>query len=296
MRNRTIDRFQELSICLLVVGRLGKSAELSLDSILDLNPKRICISADENGKEWILERTYLKKQDVLCFHNPTREDFQQIGIQEAHSGYSEFGQERFIRLTALKWRLISESLRLHPESDVMFSDLDILWFKAPGPELFEQVNQTLALVQDDSNISSNMRHYCTGIMIWFNFPESIQSLRKIYERQVANLQNSVLVPDEPTFNTWVKEEDMSEVRVLALDSAKYVVGHRYFSYSLSRNKIKNIHAFHANYVIGERAKFRRLKGMNLRHKNDPRWIVFFGLELLLKIFAMIRNRKKNLGK
>jgi len=42
-----------MQIALLVIGSLGKSGEISLKSIINMNPKRICVLANESGKNWL---------------------------------------------------------------------------------------------------------------------------------------------------------------------------------------------------------------------------------------------------
>ena len=59
----TQNRNSDFSVALLIFGRLGKSAELSLKSIANLGAKKICILADKSGEIWI--REFIKKHNIL---------------------------------------------------------------------------------------------------------------------------------------------------------------------------------------------------------------------------------------
>lgn len=274
---------QGMNFCLLIFGHLGKSALVSLQSILSLNPTKVCVLGDSSGLEWLLESVSSSHRDSICIHNPPSKETFELNLNVSNEHYSEFGKERFIKLTTFKWFLLLDALNRHKAiKQFIFSDLDVFWLNNPEPNIFLQTKfkDTNVIAQDDTPKGSAKKHFCTGIMFWSNNSESKKLLDELFQYQLKSNLEGTLIPDEPTFNRFYAIGRNQE-SFASLDDRTYVIGHRFFYLVIPFIfRFQNLHAFHANYVIGERAKFKRLRIIQLRRKGNFMWYFLFFSELL----------------
>ena len=92
---------------------------------------------------------------------------------------------------------------------------------------------------------------------------------------------------EPTFNNWFRSM-ARPVNIELLNPGKFVIGHRFFQLLISKNwPLKEVTAFHSNYVVGEKAKYRRLKTIELRMHQDWRWTFFYLREIAIKLLQRL---------
>lgn len=280
------------TVALLIVGSLGESAAISLKSILNLGAKKICILADGAGENWIRQYQDEYNLPTICVHKPEEVDLLSLGLNfNEVNQYSEFGKERFIKLTTFKWYLLSDILMRHIElKGVLFSDLDVLWRKFP--EVLKGDNddkKDVAYIQDDSPLESGKKHFCTGVMYWKNSELSKKVLSGLFAAQKQNIQNRNLIPDEPTFNRWYRDGKNNE-EIKAFSKTEVVIGHRFLNLCTNQNAFnyRSFSCFHANYVIGETEKFLLLNTLSKRINGDITWI--FGLirYLRIKIFMKFK--------
>lgn len=273
----------KISVCLIVFGYLGKSAKLSLDSISRIQPSRICIIADSQGKKWIGD---FGTEDVvknICWHIAKSDVARLIDLKlDESQGYSEYGKSRFIKLTVYKWTILRECLSLHPETEfALFTDLDVLWNQDPRLEIERSLksSNSLVAIQDDTPVGAGARHYCTGVMAWKNNSKSIEVLRELEQSQKQLLESGIEIPDEPTFNKWMKTHNPTIAQTL--NPRLVVIGHRYFHLLLNKRfRTRELICFHANYVVGERTKYRRLQSLKWQIQRNPRWFQIYILELI----------------
>jgi uncharacterized protein (UPF0332 family) len=256
-----------MNFCLLIFGHLGKSALISLQSILNLNPTKVCVLGDSSGLDWLLKSVPDSHRDSICIHNPPSKETFELNLNLSHEYYSEFGKERFIKLTTFKWYLLLDALNKHGAiKQFIFSDLDVFWLNIPEPNIFLQAKfkDNNVIAQDDTPKGSAKKHFCTGIMFWTNNSESKKLLDALFQYQLkSNLEGT-------------------------LDDRTYVIGHRFFYLVIPFIfRFQNLHAFHANYVIGERAKFKRLRIVQLRHKGNYIWYFLFLSELLSFVISKL---------
>jgi hypothetical protein len=263
---------------------------LSFKSIVAQKPKRICIAGDEAGKISILKIANTKQKEIICFHQFSPKLLKDLGLTELETQYSEFGQERFIKLTTFKWDLILQSLKKHKEADsVVFSDLDVLWMNSFEPRQILNFQKTryVAAIQDDSPKGRGSNHFCTGIMIWSNSSKSHRILSQLFRSQYDSNASGRLIPDEPIFNNFYQNTKDKSI-FSTLDSYQFVIGHRFFHLNFPWIfNFKDIVAFHANYVIGDRSKFRRLLVVQRRQNRNLVWTFDFSCLLLQKSFSQI---------
>lgn len=279
-------RYDRFAFALIIFGRLGKSAKLSLDSILSTGVSRVCIAGDKAGMEWIENQISESKKGTLCQHEIPRDSLLQLELDwTSVNEYSSFGKERFIKLTTFKWYLLKNVLDTHELLDyVVFSDLDVFWMKHPSANHLKSrsLRQLTATIQDDTPVGAKARHFCTGIMYWSNSSESKRILGNLYDIQFFENARGNLTPDEPTFNDWFRSMD-APLQIDILNQNEFVIGHRFFRLLISDN-LEEVTAIHANYVVGEKAKYRRLRSIELRMNQDPRWLFYFFRELVIRVF------------
>ena len=277
----------KFAFALIIFGKLGKSANISLNSIVNTGVSRICITGDDSGLDWVDAQVSEYKKTTLCFHQIPKHDLLKLKLDvSSMNEYSAFGQERFIKLTTFKWYLLKSVLNEHDYLDyVIFSDLDVLWLKNPTLSKLNSssLNGPTAAIQDDTPVGATEAHFCTGIMYWSNTSESTKVLESLYDIQFHENLRGNLIPDEPTFNKWFKS--MTEpFNIELLNPGAYVIGHRFFQLLISRKwPFEEVIAFHSNYVVGEEAKYRRLKTIELRRNQDWRWAFFYLRELVIKL-------------
>ena len=273
---------------ILAFGKLGASAKLSLETILKLHNVRICVSGDLQGISWVRKNLGSIQLHKLCIHYIPNEELERLQLLTSDFlTYSNFGQERFIKLTTFKWYLISDIFKRHPQlKQLIFSDLDVYWLRNPIENIFalDEYSSCVAVIQDDTPLNKSKVHFCTGIMFWANTKDSIKILNRLYTAQMTTNVNGKFIPDEPIFNNWYEKlKDTSIIKALKPD--QYVIGHRFFHLVLSFGfSLKNVIAFHSNYVVGEKNKKRRLFAIKYRLNRDARWIPFFLVELYKKTF------------
>jgi len=98
---------------------------------------------DKAGADWIDKEIRPVVSSRIVLYEPRESDLKRLSLANAISmtHYSDFGQERFIRLTAFKWDLIHRTLR-DSKSNVFFSDLDVIWLSLPTTD-FETDNESV---------------------------------------------------------------------------------------------------------------------------------------------------------
>ena len=289
-----LNQENNFAFALIIFGKLGNSARISLNSILNTGVTRICIAGDESGLKWIERHVSESQKHILCSHEIPKHDLLNLKLDlSSINQYSIFGQERFIKLTTFKWYLLKSVLDTHDYLDyVIFSDLDILWLKNPSLKhpKSSSLNHTTVAIQDDTPAGALEPHLCTGIMYWLNTNENIEILESLYSMQYHENLRGNLIPDEPTFNKWFRSM-AKPVNIESLNPRTFVIGHRFFQLLISKNwPLKEVIAFHSNYVVGEKAKYRRLKTIELRMHQDWRWAFFYLREVVIrlsqKLFAL----------
>lgn len=275
---------------ILAFGELGESSRISLDSILKIHDSTICVAGDSLGLTWVRKNLSASQTRQLCTHQiPEKDLFELNLLPTRYSTYSNFGQERFIKLTTFKWFLISDILQRHPNLDyVIFSDLDVLWLKTPEIGIFNTTEYAscLAIIQNDTPRGNPTTYFCTGIMFWKNCLESSSVLNSLFVDQMQSNVSGSLIPDEPIFNQWFQKRKNQSL-VKALPSNQFVIGHRFFHLILSINfDLQKINAFHSNYVVGEKAKAQRLQAIIHRQSKNIRWLPAFFKILIQKLFSL----------
>ena len=274
----------------LIIGNLGKSGELSLKSMLELNPNRLCYLSDEVGQKWVnsVVRRYKLNEKLLCKHLIKQNIYNELKINNQINQHREFGQESFIRLTPLKWLLISQTLNKHKgEKFVVFSDLDVIWFSLPN---FNTIKRNTIYIQNDFRPKSNKRYYCTGIMIWPQTTQVRHEAKNLFAFQKSLISLGELIPDEPAFNLYINQKSFKS-KVTALDKSEYVIGHKTRKILIENNKsLHKIRAYHANYFTGDKQKTIAMKSLLSKKRKTAYWVfglvAIYGIKLSNKIVKL----------
>lgn len=283
--------YENYNVAILAFGQLGHASELSFNSLSKLNSKFICVLGDKSGITSI--KYAAKKFGIrnICVHKAPLSDLKFLKLSiNSKEEYAEFGQERFVKLTTFKWFLIKQSLTKHREVEgVYFSDLDVIWVNMPNKRLTNQIlKKGFVALQNDSRPNKNYYRYCTGIMYWKNCKKSATVLDELYQIQLKNNSNNILVPDEPTFNSWMFENNEKKL-IKPLPKDKFVIGFKYFELFINKDRnLQNITCFHANYTIGEKSKFRRLHSIEQRINDQGNGLLLFVHEIVLKVVLKLR--------
>jgi len=292
----------KLTWALLVIGKLGKSAQISLHSIFTTEPQRVCILADLAGEAWVRSVIGFQYNEYVCFHQISNETLSRAGCDVGEfSKYVNFGKSEFVKLTALKWLIILESLKSHEDSmGTLFSDLDVFYFRSPQASISRLPDSNIVSLQDDSRPNSTRPYFCTGVMYWKKGQLSENALLNLFEQQVTSNSLGKLIPDETMFNrNYFKFMPTDVVRTLNPNS--FVIGHKFFHLAHRFHKVNSeMVCFHANYVIGQRRKYFRLRTVELRYRKKKVWVVFYLIVLLdwakVKILSEIKSLKSKIMK
>jgi len=277
----------------LIIGNLGKSGELSLKSMLELNPNRLCYLSDEVGQKWVnsVAKRYKLNKKLLCKHIIKQNIYDELKINNQINKHREFGQESFIRLTPLKWLLISQTLNKHKgEKFVVFSDLDVIWFSLPN---FNTIKRNTIYIQNDFRPKSNKPYYCTGIMIWPQTTQVRHEAKNLYTFQKSLILSGKLIPDEPAFNLYINQKSFKS-KVTDLNNSEYVVGHKTRKILKENNKsLHKIQAYHANYFTGDRQKTIAMKSLLSKKKKTTDWVfglvAIYGIKISNKVILNLNN-------
>jgi hypothetical protein len=277
----------------LIIGNLGNSGELSLKSMLELNPNRLCYLSDEVGQKWvnIVVKRYKLNKKLLCKHIIKQNIYGELKINNQINKHREFGQESFIRLTPLKWLLISQTLNKHKsEKFVVFSDLDVIWFSLPN---FNTIKRNTIYIQNDFRPKSNKPYYCTGIMIWPQTTQVRYEVKNLYTFQKSLISLGKLIPDEPAFNLYINQKSFKS-KVTALNKSEYVIGHKTRKILKENSKsLYKIQAYHANYFTGDKQKTIAMKSLLSKKKKTTYWVfglvAIYGIKIGNKIILNLNN-------
>lgn len=285
----------KLSVCILVIGDLGKTGSLSLNTLVNIDLNRLCVLANESGKRWLHENIPSELKSKLCFHDEPLEEFEfkHVVLKE---NYSEYRSMDFRILTLLKWDLLRSSMRIHPGTEMLFfTDLDVYWFRDPKP-LMKSISETEhnLYIQDDSSKSRPL-WCCTGVMFWKNNSYSQVKLEELHSLHRHQIEAGHLQDDEDTFNQFITSST-KEISFSRLSQNEFVVGRNFGKIILNRSLRERTICFHANYLTGLDRKEKSLSAVHKLHTLGTYPILemlrFYFLPKLRRIREGIKRRLK----
>ena len=247
------------NICLLIIGALDRSGQISLNSMQVLPGRRICIAANSAGKEWLKEVANSNLVNQFCFHDGIVERFPLLDLSEK-GNYSLYRSTDFRKLTLLKWDLLRDSILKHIDSEiVLFSDLDILWLKDPMEEIKKLLNTTTSMVVQSDSSQERPGWSCTGIMAWMSTEKNILEIENLRNLQLSQIKSGYFQDDEDTFNQYTGRPVVS-LKFSRLPKEGFVVGKDFLKLVLKRQgfNLRTTFCFHANYLTGLNRKSESL--------------------------------------
>jgi hypothetical protein len=254
----------QVNLCLLVIGDLGETGRISLQTMSNLEVAKVCVAANPSGIEWLKINSPSGLAGKLCLHHEilANFEFKQFNLK---SDYSEYRSLDFRILTLLKWDLLAESMRIHTDvQTVLFSDLDIYWFRDPFEtiECLTKSNHTL-FVQDDAS-KNRPTWCCTGVMFWKNNERSLYSIAALRNLQKERIEAGEPQDDEDTFNQLIHLEN-SSLEFERLNQMEYIVGRNFMKMLTSSDFSTRKICFHANYLTGLSRKQKLLTAVDKHH-------------------------------
>lgn len=275
--------------CVLIVGDPGYLGRLSLLSMFDCSPSRVCALVDNLGSAWIdkLEQDFSVK---VCKHHISENHSWVLENMESELDYENFGSSKFFRLMFLKWIILQECMQENLEGGyLIYSDLDVLWVRTLK-YLLSEFSNSLAdfALQNDS--SKFRQFFCPGIMIWKKSDGAKNTLINIKEYHYNALQVDPYLPDDKAINRWLLEgKNLSTMFVLPRQ--QFVIGHRIYQLLLESAgfKLSNIVAFHANYSIGPKEKILKIQAVTKSLQNNYSRYFYFCKLVIRDMFHRVRN-------
>jgi hypothetical protein len=267
--------------CVLVIGDPGELGNLSMQSILQSSPRRVCALVDNLGSEWV-DRIEIGSTKLICKHLIKEKHSWVLADLASDVKFENFGSAKFFRLMFLKWVVLQECMQenLHG-SHLIFSDLDVLWCRNFEDQLHEFSDSPAQFaLQNDSTRSRE--YFCPGIMIWKKSTSAQKILDDIREYHLDALTFDPYLPDDKAMNRWLLDgENMKNLYVLS--SHQFVIGHRIYKLLLgiSGYRLSSVVAFHANYSIGSIEKMRKLEAVS-KSLNSYHYRYFYLIKLVLR--------------
>ena len=279
-----------MKAAILVIGNLGQSGEISLRSLIELEPKRVCVVANNSGRDWLNNLDWLY-QSVMCFHEIEQNSINRIDRIFSLNDYSEYRTLNFDLLTILKWHLLLDIFAKHRDTHrVLYSDLDVYWNSKPSKNLVLDQSDNVWIQYTPNSLRWNW--YCTGIMSWSNTTNNKLALKKLIQAQDYSFKSETPRNDEVTFNHY---KDKLPINIKKLSTKKYLVGREFnkvfFAYSLY---FPNLICFHANYFTGEHLKAKILKILKIRLSTKVIWIKYIPLVIIFNLSDMYRRLRRKI--
>lgn len=149
--------------------------------------------------------------------------------------------------------------------DVLFSDVDILWFQKPYPTFYSDSTDNDAAKKADIYVMQDQapprQIFCAGFVMYRSTEVTIKWVQKwIAELELRNHKR----PDQEILNMMVKGnvKDVPPALLEVLNPEKYLSGQNYFNdtWRAENTHIQPI-VLHNNWIVGHEAKVQRFKDL-----------------------------------
>lgn len=290
-------------IAIILIGTLTKEKELSLKTLLKAFPStKLCVASNDRGHSEIIrfaESKQINRDLYFCFHNLSVYDRKYLNFEiNQLSGHYSFRSKEFKRLTSWKWLLLKDIfLHHHNVSTILFSDLDVYWRDSQKDWFLKNDAPNATVTCQDSADFNRENWFCTGIMFWERKPQTFNFLDSIHQYQVSKLNQDVEMDDESAFNEFLNLNPKYSSLATRLNKREYLTGFRLLFENRFPKKtiIVESVAFHANYILGAKAKKIAMR-MYENYTKHRRIRAFFGFLSLLVVskFNRVTERLKRL--
>jgi hypothetical protein len=220
-------------------------------------------------------RVELPKVECMVFHNSRASEkikklsheyvFEALDIDDdeiSFESYSEFGTEKFNKITSQKWKILLDVLG-KGFNKVVFLDCDVVIIRNFLPYLMNVSKQYNIAIQSESQ-SSWPPTYCTGFMFFSkNANPMLNRLSSINE------SNSLRFNDQEVFNKILQNNPSMTKEILLLPDSIFPNGLQYKNFApamldfMAEDKGNKPFIFHANWVRGIDRKIKLLKHVGL---------------------------------
>ena len=240
-------------VCFLIVNYIKDLPALSIGSCLRASDSDIVVG-------------YLNEEDLRDIPASPRIKSLKLEIplefgnkiDYLHGTYQDFNQPEFFRLVALKWKLFEELFR-RGYGHVVYSDMDIIWFRDAAEELrvtHEEFPSVQALIQTDTDKPASPR-LCMGIFSIVDSKNVFELMQDCYARQVKATDDGKKISDDDVVTDYYIRLGMPGW-IMQLSQTMYPTGRLINSYG-GRRMFPGIGhpspaIFHANWVIGLQSK------------------------------------------
>lgn len=243
-----------MNFATLMQGKLTPLVFFHLDNLLEFGALKICVMTSAKNCE-ILRNDYNK---YLCFHYSDKYLEKFLGQREYKDNIEiRYFDHDFAFINVLKWYLIAEVLLEEGCSNFIFSDMDIFWNVSLSHEmkkyLREKTSKSIYVQQDGDQ-------FCTGIMIWENCQAHRDYVAELIDYHEGSFSTKPLM-DQEVFNL-VSSQSESKTTVKFLPHDTFLIGRKISSRLLRGNSILKSIAIHANYIVGQPAKYRVLRNIS----------------------------------
>lgn len=233
------------AVVLLAVNNMGQLSFMSVDSILRNTSSPIYVG-------------YIRESDIAHFPKSQLLNFINLNqvIKESNSSeYADYADENFFDIVRAKWTLIEQVLMLNSFDFVVYSDLDVVWYKDITNSIGNRFthNSSLSVIVQDNSPDIDKTILCMGLL---GVRNSDCGLKMLAECRLLHLSESAQrdrVGDDEIVTKYFQMDENSRIFAL-LPQAAYPTG----NLASLRNKKPmfpglyphELNAFHSNYVVG----------------------------------------------
>jgi len=280
----------------LLEGPLTPLVSNHLRNLSVLPLSKLCImTGSANIKQLSEECNYLGLS--VCFHKSDDliRNYRSLFYPNLNvNRFTTYFSESFAVITLLKWHLLIEIHEHSRNEKIVFTDADIFWnldHREKIQKLDSYFDSKHFFTQRDSDI------YCTGIMIFRSSLEQHEFLKNILSFHMKLLE-SKNINDQDAFNLFV---NVNSSLVGFLDNVDFLIGRQILKSLLVPNSIDSHVAIHANWLVGNNAKFRVINSLSILLKSHQKSRLKFRLKLILIMvwhqiillkFHMLKNALK----
>ena len=245
---------------------------------------------------------YVSENDISKFQNLSnrihfvhlKNELGNLGIQRTNGDYQQYTEDSFFSIVQLKWPLILRTLDDYPNSNVIYSDADVIWCSDASLEMqrsFEHFSRIQVFVQDQST-SPLVTSLCMGFAAFRNSNETRQIIHTAVQMHAAKLKIEPKSGDDGII-TDIYQTQKFKGSIVPLPQSGFPIGNLANLYTRRHLfpglGFSNFFIFHANYVVGIHRKILLMYLILTtvgKHKKtfSGKERFFFQIELMLRRF------------
>jgi hypothetical protein len=270
---------KDIAICFLVINKIKEIPTLSINSCLRNSNSEIYIGyIDEEHLENIPVDSRIKRIKIELPEG--------MNISNPDGDYTGFDKLKFFRLVTLKWLLFKQLFNLGYKS-IIYSDLDVLWFRNVAAMLREvsgKLPDIDIFIQDQTLDICNPK-LCMGLVFIRGTGRVLDLIESCYSIHSDRVEKGEFIGDDDVITDFYRENGFPSW-ISLLPQVVFPVGVNFNSYlkkgSFPGLRIEKPAIFHANFVIGERNKRLLMRMANREIMGKPRIGIYFKFILMVK--------------